>query len=100
MASRIKGIESLGGRTRGWGVARLAEASPVLGTPVDGATPIERLGLRVAFAELKSDCGLHELGAEIERVRAVGFDAEFIEQGKSVSGDEVARAVIDVNPVL
>src|SRR5580658_491006 len=81
-------------------VARRAEPGPVLGAAVGRATPIERLVLRVTLAELIGDLGFHQLGAEIERVRAVGFDAELIEQGESVRGDEMARAAIDVNAVL
>ena len=100
MASRISGIASPVRRTRSERVAGRAEPGPILDAPVGCATPIQRLVLRVTFAELKSDFGLRQLGAEIECVRAVGFDSEFVEQGEGVGGDKMAGAVVDVNSVL
>src|SRR4051812_39727215 len=71
----------------------------VLGRPVCRAAKIERLVLRVAFAEAPGDLGLHQFGTEIERMRAVGCDLELAEQRECILLDVMALAVIDVDTV-
>src|SRR5205085_4829404 len=99
IVSRIIGIGSVrrGGAQR---VPGLAQARAVLLAPVDRAAPVERLVLGKALAEPPGDLGPHQLGPEIERMRAVLLDAELGEQGERILGDLVPAAIVDVDAVL
>src|SRR5689334_10703171 len=97
--SRIIGIGSLR-RRRAQRVPGLAQTREILLRPVDRAAPVERLVLCVALAEPPGDLGAHQLGAEIERVRAVLLDAELAEQRERVLRDLVPATIVDVDAVL
>src|SRR5262245_60863682 len=76
IVSRIIGIGSLR-RRRAQRVPGLAQAGQILVLrPIDRAAPGERLVLRIALAEPPGDLGAHQLRPEIERMRAILFDAQ------------------------
>src|SRR2546427_6318974 len=72
--SRIIGMSGLGEAAQG--VPHFSQPRQVFGRSVDRAAPIERLVLRVALAEPPGDLRLHQLGAEIERMRRVALHPE------------------------
>src|SRR5690348_7107053 len=99
IVSRIIGIGSV--RRRGaQRMPGLAQARAVLFRAVDRAAPVERLVLREPLAEPPRDLGPHQLGAEIERMRAVLLDAKPGEQSERILRDLVPAAIVDVDAVL
>src|SRR5262249_14014191 len=83
MHSRIIGIGSIH-RRRAQRMPGLAQARAVLLRPVDRDAPVERLVLGKALAEAPGDLGPHQLGAEVERMRAVLLHAELLEQRERI----------------
>src|SRR3954464_945585 len=79
MVSRIIGI----GLALGFCAQRVPgrlQSGAILRRGVGRAAEIERFVLRIAFAEPPRDLGLGQLGAKIERVRAVACHIESVEQ--------------------
>src|SRR5262249_20562382 len=98
IVSRIIGISISREATQR--VAHLAQAREIFRRTVDRAAPVQRLVLGVALAEPPGDFRLHQLGAEIKRVRRVLPDAEMREKRKRVLRHPMAGAVVDVDAVL
>src|SRR6266487_2629975 len=74
IVSRIIGMSALGLRAQG--VPGRFQPGAVLHRCICGASPVERLVLRVALAQSPGDFRLGQLGTEIERMRAIPFDTE------------------------
>ncbi len=62
--------------------------------------PIQRLVLHVALAELEGGLRLHQLGAEIERMRPIGRDTKPGIELERIVSNVMSVAVIDVDSVL
>src|SRR5208337_2263253 len=81
-------------------MADLAQAVLGFFLGIHRAPPIKRLVLCVALAERKSDLGLGEFRAEIERVRAIRFYAELGIEGEGIARNMMPVAVEDMNAIL
>src|SRR5215472_6909593 len=98
IVSRIIGMASL--RRAAQRVAERAQARAVLLGAINCTAPIERLVLHVALAQPPGDLGACELGAEIERMCAVGGDAELGKERERILRDVVSVAIVDVDAIL
>src|SRR5579885_2365275 len=75
----------------------MPDAPPRL--PPNRHAPVQRFVLDIALAQLEGRLRLHQLSAEVERVRAVRGDIETRKQLEGIPSDVMAVAIVDVNPV-